>query len=382
MGGAAISYVDDPSAAFHNPAGLSGVHGLAFLGDISVLLAHITGSPAASASASGIQSDLIVAPFFLAAAAYRVQPWLSLGMGVFPVASGGADYEYPVPGSDVYQYDSTSIVFYELTPLLSLNLPKDSILPGELSVGIGYRVTLSSFERKLGVREDPRGLNLDLGGADAMGFRAGLQYRPSDYFSLGVVYRNKVTVTNRADDAIVLGQSATHVELPFVLPAQLGGGLRSDIQRFGVAFDAIYTFQEQNERSALSALLNGMPAAVPSVFEWQNAFTLRFGFEYRLGPSEQVPLRLGYVFDDQVTSRAFPSAFGTPPGPTRSLTMGGGYVADSWEVNLALALRTGSTKINPSELGPPGACPTCGYSGEYGLSATGLYVDFSTELDL
>ncbi len=56
MGGAAISYVDDPSAAFHNPAGLQGVNGLAFLGDVSMLLAYVTGSPASTASASGIQS--------------------------------------------------------------------------------------------------------------------------------------------------------------------------------------------------------------------------------------------------------------------------------------------------------------------------------------
>ena len=29
MGGTAIGYVDDPSAAYHNPAGLQGVHGVA-----------------------------------------------------------------------------------------------------------------------------------------------------------------------------------------------------------------------------------------------------------------------------------------------------------------------------------------------------------------
>src|SRR5688572_33488405 len=76
MGGAAIGYVDDPSAAFHNPAGLQGVRGLAFLGDLTLMLAHVTGSPAAPASASGIQSQLMTLPYFMAATAYRVQPWL------------------------------------------------------------------------------------------------------------------------------------------------------------------------------------------------------------------------------------------------------------------------------------------------------------------
>jgi long-subunit fatty acid transport protein len=382
MGGTAIGYVDDPSAAYHNPAGLQGVHGLSFLGDVSMLFAHATGSPAAPASASGIQSDLIIAPFFMLAAAYRVAPWLSLGLAAMPLASGGADYEYPVPGARDYQYNATTLVFYELTPLLSLNVPKDALLPGELSFGAGYRMNLVTFERQQGARDNPQVLDLDLTGKGFTGFRLGMQYKPSRFFSLGAVYRNKVEVKTRADSGTVLGLPATDVELPFVLPSQLGGGLRSDIDRLGVAFDALYTFGSENDRALLTGSVAGNPAAVPNVFDWQDSFTLRFGFEFRLGASEQVPIRLGYVYDEQVASRRYPSAFGTPPTPTRTLTLGGGYDAEAWELNLALALRGGSTQVLPGEIAPPTECPTCGFSGEYAISMTGVYVDFSTDIDL
>jgi long-chain fatty acid transport protein len=382
MGGAAIGYVDDPSAAFHNPAGLQGVHGLAFLGDLSLLLAHVTGSPAAAASANGIQSQLTVAPFFMAAGACRILPWLSAGLALFPVASGGAEYEYPVPESDVYQLNSTRIAFYEVTPVISLHVPKDSILPGALSLGLGYRMHLVTFVRQQGERENPRGLDLDMRGYGFKGLRAGLQYRVSELLSLGVVYRNRVTVTTEADEATVSGQTATQVELPFTLPAQLGAGVRTDYDRFGVAFDAMYTFQDQNQLANLSGTIGGNVVRVPNVFYWRNAFTLRFGVELRLGPSEELPIRVGYVYDEQVANRAYPSAFGTPPTPTRTFTLGGGYDTGPWEINLALALRSGDTELRPAELAPPATCPTCGYSGQYALDMTGLYLDFSTDIDL
>ena len=383
MGGTAVGYVDDPSAAYHNPAGLQGVHGLALLGNLSMLLVNVTGSPAAPASASGIQSDLVIAPLFMVAGAYRAASWLSAGIAVFPVASGGAEYEYPVPnGGSQYQYNATSIVFYEATPLISLNVPKDAVIPGELSVGVGYRASFVSFERQQGLRADPQTLDLDTSGTNFGGVRLGLQYRPGPAFSIGAVYRNRVEVKTEGDSATVLGNPATDVTFPLVLPAQVGGGVRTDIDRLGIAFDAIYTFQSQNERSILAGNVGGNLVQVPNIFDWQDAFTLRFGFEYRLGHSEQLPIRVGYVYDAQVSSRKYPSAFGTPPVATQSFTFGGGYDAGTWELNLALALRGGSTTIDASELAPPTECPTCGFSGEYAISATGLYLDFSTDIQL
>jgi long-subunit fatty acid transport protein len=287
-----------------------------------------------------------------------------------------------VPESEVYQLNATTIVFYEVTPLISLNVPRDSIVPGELSFGIGYRLNLVTFARQQGERENPRGLDLDLSGYGFKGLRAGMQYRVSKLLSFGAVYRNRVTITTEADEATLLGQTATNVELPFILPAQVGAGIRTDYERLGVAFDAMYTFQEQNERANLSGTIGGNVVRVPNVFDWRNAFTLRFGAEFRLGPEQQLPVRVGYIYDEQVASRAYPSAFGTPPTPTRTFTLGGGYDTGAWEINLALALRSGDTALSPAELAPAGTCPTCGYSGEYAIDMTGLYLDFSTDLEL
>src|SRR3954464_6852627 len=72
MGGAGIGYAKDPSALFHNPAGLGHVANGELLGDFSLLLGKIRASP--SELGKDVTSDLTVAPFFLLGAAYRVHP--------------------------------------------------------------------------------------------------------------------------------------------------------------------------------------------------------------------------------------------------------------------------------------------------------------------
>src|SRR5687767_14987519 len=90
MGGTAIGYVEDPSALFHNPAGLAQIRGVNLLGDFSLLLGVLKGSPAADQRS--IESETVVAPFFLVGAGIGITDWLSAGIAIYPVASAGATY--------------------------------------------------------------------------------------------------------------------------------------------------------------------------------------------------------------------------------------------------------------------------------------------------
>ncbi len=377
MGGTAISYVEDPSAAFHNPAGLRGVRGLGLLGDVSLILGKVQGTP--EQAAGNLESNLAIAPFFLLGAAYRAHEWLTVGVAVFPVASGGAEYEYELAGNPFT--DSTEIVFFEATPLVSLNVPEDRWLPGALSFGAGYRASYLTFARKKGDPDDPRVLDLELAGTNFSGFRLGAQYRPVPEVGVGLVFRNKIEITTKADHVTVFTQTADDAELPFVLPAKFGAGVDLNLERWRVALDGEYNLQSQNERSALSGTLGGVRTSVPNVFEWQNGVTARFGVEYRVPlAAAQVPLRAGYIFDSVVTNAHYPTAFGTPPAPTHTVTAGAGYDTGRFEVNAALSRRHGSTSVPSSELGS--GCQFCGFGGDYAVTMTGLYLDASVDLDL
>lgn len=377
MGGAAIGYVDDPSAAFHNPGGLQGVGGFSVLADFSLLIGRVKGSPQNLEAATSIESNAVLAPFFLLGAAYRAHEWLTFGVAVFPVASGGAEYRYTVVNPLT---DSTRILFIEATPVVSLDVPKDRWLPGRLAFGVGYRMSLVSFRREQGRIENPRLLNLDMTGSNFSGLRVGLQYKPTDSFGVGLVYRNKIRVVTRADEVTVFLSPAEQAELPFVLPAKFGLGMRQNFGALGLAADVEYAFQSQNERESLTGVLDGEAASVENVFAWRDGITGHFGVEYALdlGPL-RVPLRAGYVFDSKVTSKQYPSAFGTPPAPTHSVTLGSGLVAQSWQLNAAVVRRMGSTTVSEDE---HVGCRFCGFPGDYSIGMTGLYLDASMDFEL
>jgi long-subunit fatty acid transport protein len=122
---------------------------------------------------------------------------------------------------------------------------------------------------------------------------------------------------------------------------------------------------------------------VPQIFNWQDGHTIRAGVEYRVAASNggYVPLRAGYLWDGRVSDPAYPSAFGTPPTSTNSITVGLGYVQDDWQVNAAGAYRFGGVTVTEDELGS-GCDALCAKDGDYRLRAVGLYVDGSVRFDV
>jgi long-subunit fatty acid transport protein len=376
MGGTAIGGVNDPSATFHNPGGLAGVRGLALIGDLSLLLGKIHGRP--ERAVGDLDSEPVVAPFFLFGAGYRAHEWLSVGVGFFPIASGGAEYRYELAGNPFV--DSTQILFLEVTPAVSLDVPKDEWIPGRLALGAGYRVNTVRFERKKGDPEDPRVLALDMSGESFSGFRVGAQYRPVQTVGIGAVFRNRVDLRAGADEVSVFTQTARDARLDFVLPAKLGMGVDLTLSRWRVAADLEYALQSQNDRVLLEGTLDGEPVAVPNVFDWRDGLTARVGVERRFGDGLRYPIRAGYAIDTVVTTRAYPTAFGTPPAPTHSLSAGAGLDAGSFQVNAAFVHRFGSTRVEEADLGA--GCAFCGFAGRYSVVMNGLYLDASVDLEL
>lgn len=380
MGGTAIGYVHDPSALFHNPAGLASVDHAAALADFSLLLGKLHASP--NLNTRNIESELTVAPFFMVAGAFRITPWLSAGLGLFPIASSGATYKYGAPGFE----DKTSLMFVEGTPALAAQLGK------QVSIGVGYRITFVRLERYTGNRDDGSTPFLDfkLAGYNFASVRAGLKYTPSKRLSLGLVYRQKVTTHVTDEMGIALRNVFYDISTDFVLPTKFGAGARYDFDDLGphlsAALDIEYSLNSENAGTPLRGTPAGTSSevAVPNVFGWKNSVTLRVGAEYRLLHDERLArdrlaLRAGYVFDSRVANPQYPTAFGTPPGATQVFTAGAGYDFGQWQSNVALAYRFGSATVTNADLNAPGRkdCAFCGVSGDYAIHLTGIYLDAS-----
>lgn len=382
MGGTAIGYVDDASAIFHNPAGLAQVPRLSLLGDFSLLLAHTHASPAVGAQ--DLDSTLTVAPVFLVGGAYRVTSWMVAGLALYPVASAGATYRYPVAGATVE--NRTDVLFAELSPSLAFNLPH------RVRLGVGYRMTWVHLDRFQGVSGGGTpGLDFTMNGLDFAGLRVGAQWSPLDWVQVGAVYRHRTNIDVSADRGTAAGIQFTDLRTTFVLPSRLGVGARADRWHAGAALDVEYLFGSQNGAHSLTGNPPPNPgdpspqrASVPNVFNWSGAITVRLGGELRLLPApgsgiDRLALRLGYIYDGKTTNERYPSAFGTPPGPTHSLTAGAGWTQGRWRGNVAYAFRFGSGDVTAQDVNNPAnqPCSFCGTAGAdpYRLRLHGIYVD-------
>jgi long-subunit fatty acid transport protein len=392
MGGAAISYVNDPSALFHNPAGLGHTKFITATVDFSPLLGEIVSTPGNIKAKDGlgetydvtnVKSETVLAPFFLVAGAFRVTDWMTLGIGAYPVASAGAGYRYPK-----YSYsekanqtidDRTKIAFIEVAPGVAFNLP------GNLRLGATYRATILTFERYQGaLGGDKPSLDMDMKGVSFAGFKVGLQWQPLPWLQAGLVYRHETKTTVKADTAQAY-KPFSDVSMGFTLPSKLGGGIRGDLPfGLGISADLEYGFNSQNDVSYLKGTDDtGKINKVPNQFRWNNGITFRGGLEYGLPiPVLGMKLRAGYVYDGKTSNEKYPSAFGTPPAATQVITagLGTGFKLGKvgMEVNLAYAYRFGAVEVTEADVDAgTESCPFCSSPGDYDLKMHGIYVDTS-----
>lgn len=372
MGGAAIGYVDDPSAMFHNPAGLMGTKGLSLMANLTLVTGYIQSSPSDTQPNEESESLLALAP--LVGVSYDFDDVVSFGLAFYPVASAGAEYLYTNTGNNVAERNFTAVRFLEFSPGVAFKIPGTN-----LSIGAGYRVSIVQLERYLGPEDKADGsptFDVAMSGANFTGFRLGVQWQPIPELELGFVFRS-LTRTDIKDDSGIVLDAATDIETEFTLPAKLGFGVRANLDPIAIVLDVEYGLYSQNERNEFKRTPvdpNSPFAAIPvvNVSEWDDAFTIRAGVEY--GVDNRWFFRGGFLWDGKVSQEDYPSAFGTPPTSSTTITAGVGFKCeDNWKLNFAVAHRFAATEVEKS---PDEGCIPCSANGDYSLTMTGFYLDF------
>ena len=376
MGGTAIGSVDDPSAIFHNPAGLSrsGVGALHL--DVSPLGGVIQGSP--DKDALSIKSNTAISPFFMAAGSYRVVDRVHVGFAAYLLGGAAGSYNYNIDktkaNGDLNRtsvVDSASLGFIEFAPAVSVR-----IIDG-LSLGVAWRPLFTTFDRNrvntlsANTTPDPQTfIDMKMKGWNFTGFRIGLQYAIGK-FLFGAVYRNKVTTTVAADKIVYAGVDFPNATYQFILPSKLGFGVQwSGVENLRLAADFEYIFNSENTTVNLIGEQGGVAKPIMNTSNWTDSYTIRVGGGYKI--TKPLELRAGYIFDAAAANPMYPTAFGSPPGPTNIVTAGAGYeFTPSFDMSFAMAYRhgTGST----SEVDDK--CPFCGKTGDYAITLIGAYLD-------
>lgn len=381
MGGVAIGSVDDPSAIFHNPAGIAAQKAGALHLDFSPIMGSLKGSP--SAESGNIETNFSMSPAFLGAVAWRLHKYFSAGIAVYPAASSGGGYSYSTTDSKgvvTTTEDSAKLVFMEAAPAIAAEL-----IPG-LRLGIAARMAQVTFQRNKTNTE--KGVatpfhDLDLKGYSFTGVKIGLQYTTGD-FDIGAVYRSGSTSGVEADKATLNGIPAADATFEFILPSKAGVGVQyRGIQNLRLGADFEYIFNSENAKTFVkgkpcldgaACTMKAAELAVPNISNWTDSMTVRVGGAYKIGSLEP---RLGYLLDTQAANPSYPSAFGSPPAPTHTVTAGLGYeISQDLDVSLAGAYRTGGTTVTAEDLAnAKETCAFCGQKGDYALNLFGAYVD-------
>ena len=372
LGGAVLALVDEPSAVYHNPAGLAGIDGLAFTGGVTVFMTNLRTNP--DFEDQGLKTGNSIAPGFLVATGWRVHERVTLGFGFYPMGAVGGSFRY----DNIAKVDTINeqlALLLEATPALSVQLP------GGLSVGAGWRLSYLTFDRRLGMATDPSTVDVSMSGANLTGFRLGAQWSLPPHLAVGVAYRHRIVLHGTTDSGRLVGLKLADIEGDLTVPSKLGAGVRGTWGRVTAAADVEYVFNEQFESIPLSGTLpdDGGDIDVAFLFHWRDSVTAKGGVEVEVAP--KLFARAGYAWDQPAANSRYPSTFSAPEAASHMVTAGAGWDAGPWAVNVALGHRfENSRDIAEDEIAPSSECKFCSHGGVYAAGASSLFVDFTIDL--
>ena len=379
MAGTAIGAVDDPSAIFHNPAGLSQSGKASALVTLSPLMGQIHGSP--DNDARSIGSNTAVSPFFFVGGAYKVHDRVTVGAAAYLLggAAGTYSYDFTRLGNTYHTEDAAKLSFIEVAPTVSVKILDN------LRFGVTWRPVITNFERtRFDTPSDGAqitNLDLNMKGIGWGGVRLGLQYNVGPV-SMGLTFRNRVNIDVKADTITYASSVFNNATYQYILPAKLGYGLQwkvNDDLRLAVDFE--YVFNSQNDVVYLAGTqeIAGKVSSisVPNRTDWSDSFTVRVGAGYHV--TKPLEIRAGYLLDTASANTRYPTAFGSPPGPTHFGTVGVGYkFSELFDMSFATAVRYGSATVTDDQSPAKQVhkeAPFAGYPGNYSIFLTGVYLD-------
>ena len=310
--GAYVAQVNDASALFYNPAGLgfmSGQGELQMGSSLIIPMAEFTGG---TYSASGtvvnegtykMRDHIFNVPnsYF----AYRLNENMVAGVSVTAPYGLTTDWESDWPGR--YQAIRTTIKTVFLSPTIAWKTSD------ALSIGLQLHYVDASVNmfRKAAISPGDEDFTTTLKGAgDGIGWTLGLQYRPTDSFQLGLVYKSEVDIEfdgtvdfdNVADPFRPVFYDGD-ITADLTLPAQaiLGMGFQLS-EQWHMEIDLEWLMWSSYDRLIASRDADQITDAqaargvlLDEVKDWEDVFAVRVGFT-RYGDHGNI--RFGFGYDE------------------------------------------------------------------------------------
>jgi long-chain fatty acid transport protein len=365
IGGAFVAVANDPSAIFHNPAGLvyqKGVFNLSIDGFyISPHHEYVT------ADGERIESryKTSLPQFFLT---FRANERLTFGLGFYvPYAGGGVDWKESV----VAQPFKLTMGVYSLTPTISYKFSD--------KLSVGFNLNFYSGVLNIDMMDATFGpmKSEEKGSAVSAGF--GLMFRPSQRVSIGLGVRGpaKMTLAGRTEVTFTDPLLGT---FPILLDSETSFDLPWDLELgFAYRINENLLFSTSAQYTMWSALDNVEKAMInvpglgdreeTQIMNYEDILIMRAGFEYFI--SGGVILRGGLGYDRCACPKDTLDYKGNIDVDKFTLIGGIGYRTGRTQIDFVYAYAAGEEREKPITGFP--------YPERYNLSAAimGVGVTFS-----
>ena len=373
LAGAMSASARGASASFINPAGLGRAERPEVYAGFGLLGTNRSSVP--EGTAGPIDSELELTPLPALSVGVPLTPWLVLGGHAAPASFQGGAFQVDVNGTSVR--DARSFRIMEAGPEVAVLVPEE-LVPGALSVGVGYRVTAGGLDRIRAPSVGAGDVRLDLAGVDATGMRLGLQYSPIPEFRLGVTWQTGVSLRLGGDSGQLAAVAVDQPSAVWTLPTRVTIGGRFDIDRYGLALEyrlADYSGTELTYRGTASDGGVTQRETVPL----GAVHSAHLGGEVRLSREElEFPLRAGVAIESIFGSQSGAAPFELPPAPLTTLSVGAGVQHRDWGGSLAVSTRLGGGTVFGTGSGSD--CDLCGQPGQMMLYEWALALDFAVRL--
>jgi long-chain fatty acid transport protein len=327
MAGAFTSLAKDPSALWHNPAGLAFLEGTQIMGGATFIFP--SGSvefPDYPGSPSYDQAHKIFYPpnFYIS---HRLSDKTVIGLGV--TSPYGLGIEWPEPETFPWRYLGTKsdMVTFCVNPAVAVKLTD------RLSLGLGASFIYSKLTQSitqymmLGEAGLDVPADVDVDGT-AFGFNAGLLYKGNGY-RVGLNYRSRFTLDYKGTVSLDIpvyetpfaGTGETRFDFPDLVTLGLSFDLAPklvwavDLHYFFWSTYDSYTFHFEVPDLALTEDLT-----VSTL--WKDSWIARTGLEYLA--TDRLALRAGFAFDKS-PQPASTMDTSLPDADRTTLTCGFGY---------------------------------------------------------
>lgn len=293
MGNAFTASVDNASAIFYNPAGLSFLEGTNVNFGGTLLFPQSSWTSLDGSVTTDQKDKLHLAPSVYLS--YPVSEKLTLGIGSFSPYGLETDWPTGWPGTQLA--DRTAIRTFFISPTAAYRVNDDF----SFAVQLNYVPADVLIQRRLGFVDSLGEISMS-GDGDGWGASAGFMWKISDRTRLGGFYRSSVDIdfTGEADfDDIpqpfrpLLYDSG--IEAAVELPETYGLGLAIQLNdhllmEIGWMFTGWSSYSDLTVYREDGSLMTSVPK------NWEDCSMYKLGFKYNY--SDRLTLRAGYIYDE------------------------------------------------------------------------------------